>query len=312
MADFLRATNCLLLIFFLFGSLFHLVHLVIMADKPGCGHTWHASQEPQGHLVVMEPKETWAARGRLGPRDHVVLMERKEQRETLGSKVQPDRKDSEGTKATVELLHTRTGRSVPGQATRKQIQGRYSEVNISACFFPCLFEGKILLLTWKKGHQQMGWCKSISLKLNCCFASNKFNAYVKSLFLSSFFFSYFNVELWLCEKERKLCTPCLLCWQPQDIWLYRLLYFTFNGAECNSPGSIDGVFYIGTPNNVNHNFHNHRHIEGHCKNIQKGSVRVGFWVGNCKRGGYMLGDAFTGWHNAMNRIFIEEVPPAQQ
>ena len=74
----------------------------------------------------MEPKETWAARGRLGPRDHVVLMERKEQRETLGSEVQPDRKDSEGTKATVELLHTRTGMSVPGQATRKQIQARYS------------------------------------------------------------------------------------------------------------------------------------------------------------------------------------------
>ena len=36
----------------------------------------------------------------------------------------------------------------------------------------------------------MGWCKSISLKLNCCFASNKFNAYVKSLFLSSFFFIF--------------------------------------------------------------------------------------------------------------------------
>ncbi|KAM7430471.1 hypothetical protein ABFA07_018813 [Porites harrisoni] len=97
------------------------------------------------------------------------------------------------------------------------------------------------------------------------------------------------------------CTACCSRW-----------YFTFNGAECNSPGSIDGVFYIGTPKNVNHNFHNHRHIEGHCKNIQKGSVRVGFWVGDCKRGGYKLGDAFTGWHNAMNRIFIEEVPPAQQ
>ena len=49
------------------------------------------------------------ARGKLGPKDHVVLMERKEQRENLGSRVPPDKKDSEGTKVTVERhdrLHT--------------------------------------------------------------------------------------------------------------------------------------------------------------------------------------------------------------
>ena len=67
------------------------------------------SQEPLGHLVEMEPKETWVARGKLGPRDHVVLMERKEQREGLGSRDPPDKKDPEETKATVERhdwLHT--------------------------------------------------------------------------------------------------------------------------------------------------------------------------------------------------------------
>ena len=67
------------------------------------------SQAPPGHLVVMEPKETLAARGKLGPRDHVVLMERKGQKESLGSRVPPDKKESEGTKATVEpqdWLHT--------------------------------------------------------------------------------------------------------------------------------------------------------------------------------------------------------------
>ena len=45
-----------------------------------------------------------AARERLDPRDHVVLTEIKEQRENLGSKVPPVKKDSEGTKVTVELL----------------------------------------------------------------------------------------------------------------------------------------------------------------------------------------------------------------
>ena len=76
-------------LFSLFGSLFNLVHPVIMADKPGCGHTWHASQEPLGHLVEMEPK---------------------------------------GTKATVERLdwlHTRTGKSVLGKRETTPIQDWY-------------------------------------------------------------------------------------------------------------------------------------------------------------------------------------------
>ena len=124
-----RVTSSLSLTFFsFFGSLFNLVHRVIVVDKPGCGHTWHASQEPLGHLVEKEPKETWAARGKLAPRDHVVLMERKEQRESLESRVPLDKKDSEGTKATVERLdwlHTWTGRSVLGKRDTTQIQDWY-------------------------------------------------------------------------------------------------------------------------------------------------------------------------------------------
>ena len=58
------------------------------------------------------------------------------------------------------------------------------------------------------------------------------------------------------------------------------------------------------------NFLGHRHIEGHCNSIQKGKVRVGFWVGKCTSG-HKLADAATGWHS-MSRIFIEEVPKAQQ
>ncbi|CAH3193293.1 unnamed protein product [Porites evermanni] len=85
-------------------------------------------------------------------------------------------------------------------------------------------------------------------------------------------------------------------------------YFTFNGAECSSPATIDGAFYMETVRN--RNVHRHRHIEGHCNNIQKGKVRVGFSVGKCVTG-RKLADAYTGWHS-MNRIFIEEVPKAQQ
>ena len=80
------------------------------------------------------------------------------------------------------------------------------------------------------------------------------------------------------------------------------------GAECSSPGSIDGAFYMRT--GKNHNLYRHRHIEGRCNNIHKGKVRVGFWVGSCNTG-HKNADAHTGWVT-MSRIFIEEVSKAQQ
>ena len=83
---------------------------------------------------------------------------------------------------------------------------------------------------------------------------------------------------------------------------------TEHDTECSSPGTIDGAFFMRT--STNHNLHRHRHIEGHCNNIQKGKVRVGFWVVKCVTG-HKLADAYTGWHSR-NRIFIEEVPKAQQ
>jgi len=60
-----------------------------------------------GHLAMMdvtEPKETWAVRGSLDPRDHLVLKERMERKEKLGFRVPPAKRESEGTKASVELL----------------------------------------------------------------------------------------------------------------------------------------------------------------------------------------------------------------
>lgn len=86
-------------------------------------------------------------------------------------------------------------------------------------------------------------------------------------------------------------------------------YFTFNGTECSGPMAIDGVFYLLKGANAHEDLHRHRHIEGHCLNIPKGNVRVGFWVGNCH--GYGNADASTGW-NSVSRIYVEEVSPPQK
>ena len=83
-------------------------------------------------------------------------------------------------------------------------------------------------------------------------------------------------------------------------------HFAFNGAECSAPLAIDGIVYMWLGNTQD--LHRVRHIEGHCNNIHKGRVRVGFWVGNCQHG--VAGDASTGWQS-VSRIFIEEVPKAQ-
>ena len=58
----------------------------------------------------------------------------------------------------------------------------------------------------------------------------------------------------------------------------------------------------------NKNLHRVRHIEGHCNNIHKGTVRVGFWIGNCIV--YKGADGYTGFIS-VSRIFVEEVPKAQ-
>ena len=86
----------------------------------------------------------------------------------------------------------------------------------------------------------------------------------------------------------------------------RRWYFTLNGAECSTPGAIDGVVYM--EHGAKKNLHRPRHIEGVCEKIHKGTVRVGFWVGNCA--GYGSADAYTGW-NSVSRIYVEEVPPPQ-
>ena len=82
-------------------------------------------------------------------------------------------------------------------------------------------------------------------------------------------------------------------------------YFTFDGAECTKPSSIDGIVYVSS---TIVSPYRHRHIEGYCNQVPKGHIRVGFWIGKCKSGG--LGNDYTGWPS-ISRIVIEEVPPPQ-
>ena len=101
---------------------------------------------------------------------------------------------------------------------------------------------------------------------------------------------------WTGDLRVASCTGCCRRW-----------YFTFNGAECSAPLPIDGIVYLGGVKGLN--THRVRHIEGHCNNIHKGKVRVGFWVGNCEAYGGNA-DAYTGYRS-VSRIFVEEVPKAQ-
>jgi len=84
-------------------------------------------------------------------------------------------------------------------------------------------------------------------------------------------------------------------------------FFTFNGAECSGPMTIEGVLYLQSSSG--HQPLRVRHIEGYCENIPRGVVRVGLHVGNCA--GYGNADAHTGW-NSVSRIVIEEVPAPQK
>ena len=82
-------------------------------------------------------------------------------------------------------------------------------------------------------------------------------------------------------------------------------YFTFDGAECTKPATIEGIVWVPS---TTVDPHRHRHIEGYCNQVPKGHIRVGFWIGKCES--YSLGNGDTGWLST-SRIVIEEVPPPQ-
>ena len=127
------------------------------------------------------------------------------------------------------------------------------------------------------------------------FYSDSFHSVQECLFTKKFSDTSLHVY-WTGALRIFNCDNCCLRW-----------YFTFNGAECSGPLPIDGILFMYKGSGKNPS--RVRHIEGHCNNIHKGKVRVGFSVTNCAgySGSY---DAYTGW-DSVSRIFIEEVPKPQ-
>lgn len=78
-------------------------------------------------------------------------------------------------------------------------------------------------------------------------------------------------------------------------------YFTINGAECSSPGSI-AVQILSNDENDNH--HRPAAIEGICEGIPQGPVKVTLNIGGCA--GHTTADGDTGWAYSA-RIVLEEV-----
>lgn len=117
-----------------------------------------------------------------------------------------------------------------------------------------------------------------------------------------------------CVFKKKSAKTGLRVFYNGDLRIYnchaccRRWYFTFNGVECSAPAAIDGIVYMVHGNSGKKNLHRVRQIEGVCEKVNKGIVRVGFWVGNCT--GFGTADAGTGW-NSVSRIYVEEVPPPQ-
>ncbi len=146
-------------------------------------------------------------------------------------------------------------------------------------------------------------------------ASHRCNKQEKNNMQSSTFFKRQSIKYFLqdCVFTKNFSDTALHVYWTGALRIYKCRtcckrwYFTFNGAECAAPLPIDGIVYMWEGNTQD--LHRVRHIEGHCNNIHKGKVRVGFWVGDCE--GYGGGtDAYTGY-KSVSRIFIEEVPKSQ-
>ena len=100
-----------------------------MADNPG-QMDYPVRMECRGllgHLVVMDvtkPKETWGARGRLHPRDHLVLKEWKDEPGIQGPTGQKGERGDKGERGTPQLS-SHMNWTAPGNRRTKKIQARY-------------------------------------------------------------------------------------------------------------------------------------------------------------------------------------------
>ncbi|KAJ7327798.1 Saccharopine dehydrogenase [Desmophyllum pertusum] len=121
--------------------------------------------------------------------------------------------------------------------------------------------------------------------------------------------------IWACEFEKCHSDTFLHVYYSGNIRIAgcdqccNRWYFTFNDAECSSPGAIDATLYQAHAGDLNK--HEHGHVEGYCNGVPKGNVKVEVRVGECVGTGQALGNAYTGF-GSTSRIFIEEVSPPDQ
>ena len=80
-------------------------------------------------------------------------------------------------------------------------------------------------------------------------------------------------------------------------------YFTFNGNECTSPDTIEGIVHVNDNQNNPMSTSRHRQITGICENLPIGNVAVAVRVGNCPY--YGTTSKHSGW-GTVSRIIIEE------
>ncbi|KAI0226052.1 hypothetical protein LSAT2_023250 [Lamellibrachia satsuma] len=87
---------------------------------------------------------------------------------------------------------------------------------------------------------------------------------------------------------------------------YRRWFFTINGKECKDPRTIDIQLHVQARNT---NIHRPAYVEGYCRGIAAGDVKVGWNVGDAvdvSQSSYNVGDSSTGWAASV-RIIVEEV-----
>ncbi|KAI0239582.1 hypothetical protein LSAT2_009689 [Lamellibrachia satsuma] len=89
----------------------------------------------------------------------------------------------------------------------------------------------------------------------------------------------------------------------------RRWFFTINGQECKDPTTIDTQLHTADRTS---NVHRPAYVEGYCRGIPAGDVKVGWNVGDIGDGkvsiqnNHNVGDSWTGWM-ATVRIIVEEV-----
>lgn len=131
-------------------------------------------------------------------------------------------------------------------------------------------------------------------------------------------------RLWQCtwkdinnDKDAGIISQCVINKQSADTALHvkwignlRIIrtgsntcgrwYLAFNGVECSNPNAIDTQIYSSE---AGLDIHRSSVIEGICKGLPEGEIRVELHAGPCT---YPTANLYTGWMS-VSRMIIEEV-----